>query len=526
MIKIYGDLRSGNCYKVKLILHLLDMEHEWIHVDILKSETHTDEFKAINPNAKIPAMVMDGGDCLWESNAILNFLAEGTAYLPSKKYVHSQVLQWQFFEQYSHEPNVAVARYIKLYLGMPEDRKDEFESKLVGGYKALDIMEEYLDEHQFFVANMISIADISLYAYTHVADEGGFDLTNYPAINKWMASIESKLKHQTMQDFIYASDRKKRAEQRIKDAVAELKNDNLDLSLEPLDVSESNNPVSENSIVKDLASLSALVEKQETPYDILSDELNEIVDEVVIEPENLEAFDEPVDEELEKALNSQMDAEKDFEPWVEPGNTSEEENSVVTDEEWQEPSEESSAEPLEDQEVDEDESEAQENQDSQESGIYEYVLSDINGHPMEMIDYKGQVLLIVNVASECGLTPQYEGLQALQDVYSDQGFSVIGFPCNQFGGQEPKSEINIKRFCENQYKVSFPMTSKIEVNGVRRHPLFEHLAGEDATFPGDIGWNFSKFLIGKNGEVLKRYEPRIEPDDRELIDDLEAALEG
>lgn len=129
MIKVYGDLLSGNCYKVKLLLHMLDVQHEWIPVDIMNAETHTDEFKAINPNAKIPALVMDDGTVLWESNAILNYLADGTVYLPSKRLVRAQILQWQFFEQYSHEPYVAVARYLKLYLGLPEDRLAEFQVK-------------------------------------------------------------------------------------------------------------------------------------------------------------------------------------------------------------------------------------------------------------------------------------------------------------------------------------------------------------------------------------------------------------
>lgn len=202
MLKVYGDLRSGNCYKVKLLLHLLDMEHEWIHVDILNAQTHTDEFKAINPNAKIPALVLGNGDALWESNAILNYLAEGTAYLPLDKFGRAQVLQWQFFEQYSHEPYIAVARYFMLYLGLPEERKAEYESKMAGGYRALDVMEQHLATHEYFVGNAYSIADISLYAYTHVATDGGFDLGDSLAIKTWIARLESETGHLSMQGFM------------------------------------------------------------------------------------------------------------------------------------------------------------------------------------------------------------------------------------------------------------------------------------------------------------------------------------
>jgi len=205
MLKVYGDLKSGNCYKVKLLLNLLNMPHEWIHVDILKSETHTAEFKNINPNAKIPALVLVDGQCIWESNAILNYLAEGTAFLPSKKLARAQVLQWQFFEQYSHEPYIAVNRYIKVYLNMPADRQSEYERNLVSGYKALDVMEEHLTKNRFFAAEMFTIADISLYAYTHVAHEGGFRIGRYPGISEWMLRLESKLKHYTLNDFINMS---------------------------------------------------------------------------------------------------------------------------------------------------------------------------------------------------------------------------------------------------------------------------------------------------------------------------------
>jgi len=355
VIKVYGDLRSGNCYKVKLLMHLLDIEHQWIHVDILNKETHTAAFKAINPNAKIPTLVTESGESLWESNAILNYLADGTAFIPSKKFVRSQVLQWQFFEQYSHEPYVAVARYIKLYLDLPKDREAEHASKVAG-----------------LVADMYSIADISLYAYTHVAHEGGFDLSQYPGIQAWIERIESKLKHRTMYDFI---EREKKS-------------------------------VTNNKSIHNLS------------------------------------------------------------------------------------------------------------------------VSDISGDTLDLSQFKGEVLLLVNVASECGLTTQYKGLQLLHDENRKAGFSVIGFPCNQFGAQEPGNEQEIQQFCETSYAVTFPLSSKVEVNGEGRHPIYEFLAGNAAAYPGDITWNFEKFLIDRQGRVIKRFSPDTEPYAEELIQELTAALKN
>ncbi|MDP3365502.1 MAG: glutathione S-transferase family protein, partial [Pseudomonas sp.] len=176
MFKVYGDYRSGNCYKVKLMLHLLGKEYQWIPIDILKGETQSEAFLAKNPNGKIPVLELEDGTCLWESNAILNFLADGSDFLPSEPRLRTQVLQWQFFEQYSHEPYVAVARFIQLYLGMPEERREEHARCLKLGYKALKVMERQLERTSYLVGEQYSIADIALYAYTHVADEGGFSL--------------------------------------------------------------------------------------------------------------------------------------------------------------------------------------------------------------------------------------------------------------------------------------------------------------------------------------------------------------
>jgi glutathione S-transferase len=199
MYKVYGDHRSGNCYKIKLMLHLLGKEYQWMPVDILKGETHSDAFLAKNPNGKIPVLELEDGSCLWESNAILNFLADGSDFLPSEPRLRTQVLQWQFFEQYSHEPNIAVARFIKLYQGMPEERREEHDVRLARGYKALKVMEQQLLRTPYLVGERYSIADIALYAYTHVAQEGGFSLEGFPAIRAWLERVASQPGHVAMQ---------------------------------------------------------------------------------------------------------------------------------------------------------------------------------------------------------------------------------------------------------------------------------------------------------------------------------------
>lgn len=190
MYKVFGDMLSGNCYKIKLLMQFLSIPHQWIHVDILAGETHTEAFKRMNPNTRIPVVAFGDGRYLWESNAILNYFAEGTKFLPQEPYERAKVLQWQFFEQYSHEPYIATARYINKYLGLPKEREAEYHSKQAGGHKALSIMETHLSENPFFVGTSATIADISLYAYTHVAEEGGFDLSGYPNIRRWFRDFE------------------------------------------------------------------------------------------------------------------------------------------------------------------------------------------------------------------------------------------------------------------------------------------------------------------------------------------------
>lgn len=197
-MKIYGDSQSGNCYKLQLVASFLNIHYEWIELDIKNGETKTESFLKLNPNGKIPILVLGDGRVLSESNAILNYLAEGSNLLPNDPFLKAKVLQWQFFEQYSHEPYIAVARFIQHYLGIPEERRLEYESKQVGGHKALKVMEQQLSETTFLVGDHFTIADISLFAYTHVAHEGGFDLSTYPNIQTWIQRIKNLNRFQPM----------------------------------------------------------------------------------------------------------------------------------------------------------------------------------------------------------------------------------------------------------------------------------------------------------------------------------------
>jgi len=156
--------------------------------------------------------------------------------------------------------------------------------------------------------------------------------------------------------------------------------------------------------------------------------------------------------------------------------------------------------------------------------IYDITLKDIDGRKTTLSAYKSKVLLIVNVASKCGYTPQYKGLESIYQKYKERGLVVLGFPCNQFGGQEPGTNEEIKQFCLSKYSVTFPMFDKIEVNGANRHPLYVALAGKSSPFPGDIKWNFNKFLVGRDGKIIKRFESRTTPDSAELIKEIESAL--
>ena len=149
----------------------------------------------------------------------------------------------------------------------------------------------------------------------------------------------------------------------------------------------------------------------------------------------------------------------------------------------------------------------------------------IDGKETSLADYQGKVVLIVNTASKCGLTKQYSGLEALYDKYKSKGFVILGFPCNDFGNQEPGTLEEIQEFCTTKFDVSFPLMEKIHVKGEDRHPLYTALTGEEGAFPGDVKWNFGKFLIDRNGKPLARFEPRQKPDSAELVAAIEKALE-
>ena len=197
MFKVYGDIYSGNCYKVKLLMTQLDIEHTWEPLEVVGGDTRSAEFLAMNPNGKIPLLEFPDGTHLAESGAILWYLAEGSALLPAERPAHARVLQWMFFEQYSHEPYIAVARFMVRYLRQAETHKEVLADKHQRGYRALDVMEDHLREHEFFV-DAYSIADIVLYAYTHVADEGNMSLQDYPHVRAWLERVRAQPRHITM----------------------------------------------------------------------------------------------------------------------------------------------------------------------------------------------------------------------------------------------------------------------------------------------------------------------------------------
>jgi len=191
-MRLYQMKSSGNCYKVRLILSQLGLEYETIEIDILQGESRTDLFLSMNPNGRVPILSLDDKTHLAESNAILFYLASKSALLPADRMLQAQVLQWMFFEQYSHEPFIATSRYWISLLRQPEKYRVELAAKKPGGYAALDVMEQHLSKHEFFVGDQYSIADIALYAYTHVAEEGDFNLSQYKAINAWIDRIKSQ----------------------------------------------------------------------------------------------------------------------------------------------------------------------------------------------------------------------------------------------------------------------------------------------------------------------------------------------
>lgn len=195
MLKLYNFLPSGNCYKIRLLLTQLEIPFEKIEVNILKNESRTSEFLAKNPNGRVPVLELESGEFLAESNAIIFYCSEGTKFLPSDQFLRAQVLQWLFFEQYSHEPFIATSRFWITYLGKAEEYIEAIEQKRAPGYAALAVMEKHLQQHNFFVGEQYTIADIGLFAYTHVAHEGNFDLSKFPAIQAWIKRVEAQPLH-------------------------------------------------------------------------------------------------------------------------------------------------------------------------------------------------------------------------------------------------------------------------------------------------------------------------------------------
>jgi glutathione S-transferase len=194
---LYDNKVSGNCYKVRLLFSHLGKPYERRELSVTDRSNRPQVLGGMNPSLRVPTLVLDDGRPLGESNAILWYFADGTRYVPEDRYERAQVLQWQFFEQYDHEPNVAVARFWLHYKDGAYDRAALAERQKAG-YRALDAMERHLAAHPFLVGGRYSIADISLYAYTHVADEGGFDLGRYPAIGGWIGRVKAQPGHVTI----------------------------------------------------------------------------------------------------------------------------------------------------------------------------------------------------------------------------------------------------------------------------------------------------------------------------------------
>jgi glutathione S-transferase len=192
MLTIHGMKASGNCYKLQLLLAQLGREHAWVEVDSTSGQTRTPQFLALNPNGKVPLLVLDDGRRLAESNAILCYLADGTPWLPADGWQRAQALQWLFFEQYSHEPYVAVARFIARWLPPDHPRQADRPKLCERGHQALAVMDQHLAGRDFFVDAGYGVADIALYAYTHEAPVGGIALDGYPAVLAWLARVEAQ----------------------------------------------------------------------------------------------------------------------------------------------------------------------------------------------------------------------------------------------------------------------------------------------------------------------------------------------
>ena len=195
MLTLHDFLPSGNGYKVRLLLRRLGLPYRHVETDIMRGATRTPEFLALNPNGRIPVLVLEDGTPLAESDAILWYLAEGTPWLPDTRLERARVLQWMFFEQYSHEPALAVRRFILHHLPEESPRRAELPGLLVKGHAALAVLEQGLLGRDWLVGRRPSIADLALYGYTHVAEEGGFDLAGYPTIRAWLARVAADARH-------------------------------------------------------------------------------------------------------------------------------------------------------------------------------------------------------------------------------------------------------------------------------------------------------------------------------------------
>lgn len=195
MYRLYDFLPSGNGYKIRLLLTQLKTPFERIEIDILKQESRTPEFLTKNPNGRVPVLELQSGQFLAESNAILFYLSQGTPYFSEDPLEAAQIMQWLFFEQYSHEPYIATSRFWITCLGQPDQYCKQLNQKRKPCYAALKVMENHLLERDFFVAERYTIADIGLFAYTHVAHEGGFDLAGFPAIQTWINRVQSQPRH-------------------------------------------------------------------------------------------------------------------------------------------------------------------------------------------------------------------------------------------------------------------------------------------------------------------------------------------
>ena len=192
MFTVHGLRTSGNCYKLQCLLEMLRKPYRWIDVDSMQGATRTPEFLALNPNGKVPLLVLDDGRKLAESNAILCYLAEGSPYLPADPWKRAVTLQWMFFEQYSHEPYVAVARSIRRWLPEGHARHAELPQLLERGAKAFDVMEDELSRHAFFSGGDFGVADIALFAYTHCAADGGFEMSRWPRVAAWLDRVRAQ----------------------------------------------------------------------------------------------------------------------------------------------------------------------------------------------------------------------------------------------------------------------------------------------------------------------------------------------